>query len=224
MGRLYFFRADTGDVVESALLRYDGDGAVTATGSVVAGVPGTLGRRLDGNSIVTTFTTAPDGDLALVSVDIDGGGSRSISYDGPGRATVGAARGRALLVVPGSSGSLELSLADFTSGQISAIELPSRASPMRVTGAGLSPDGTRIAVIVADQDDADGHQVLVADIAADSSVGPFAVVATGPQFAPNDGDSTIKPAGIGLLGEIAWTDSALVYTLGPNEIVTLPLR
>jgi hypothetical protein len=49
-------------------------------------------------------------------------------------------------------------------------------------------------------------------------------LATGPEFAPNDGDTTIKPAGLGRLGEIVWTDAGLIYSLGPDQIVTLPLR
>jgi hypothetical protein len=94
---------------------------------------------------------------------------------------------------------------------------------MRVVGAGLSPDGTRIALILADQDDPDGHLLLVADIDPDGVVGPLTALANGPEFAPNDGDLTIKPAGLGRLAEIVWTDTALIYSLGPNQIVTLPL-
>ena len=41
---------------------------------------------------------------------------------------------------------------------------------MRVTGGGLSPDGTQVALILADQDDPDGHLLLVADITANGSV------------------------------------------------------
>jgi hypothetical protein len=129
-----------------------------------------------------------------------------------------------LLVLPDGFASFELSVADFSSGVISPIELRELESSMRVTGAGLSPDGTRVAVIVADQDDADGHRLLVADLADDSTVERVTVLATGSEFAPNDGDVTIKPAGLGRLAEIAWTEDSLVYALGPDQIVTLPLR
>lgn len=224
-GILYFFRIDTsGDAVQSALLEYDGDGVITATGSAFFGGPGVLGRRVDDNSIVTTFAPGPDGATELASVDTDGGPSRSIRIDGPSPAVAGAAGDRALLVLPDDSGNLQLSMADFTTGQISAIGVPPLESSMRVTGAGLSPGGTRIAIIVADQRDPDGHRLLLADITDDSTVEEFTVLATGPQFAPNDGDQTISPAGIGLLREIVWTDESLIYTLGPDEIVTLPLR
>jgi hypothetical protein len=224
-GTLHFFRIDTsGDEVQSALFEYGGDGVVTATGSVFAGGPGVLGRRVDDNSIVTTFAAGPDGATQLVSVDTDGGPSRSIRIDGPSPAVAGAAWGRALLVMPDNSGSLQLSMADFDAGEISRIEVPPLESSMRVTGAGLSPGGTRIAIIVADQSNPDGHQLLVADIADDSTADEFTVLATGPEFAPNDGDQAIRPAGIGLLGEIVWTDESLIYSLGPDQIVTLPLR
>ena len=84
----------------------------------------------------------------LVSVDVNGGTNRSISIEGPGRVVADVAPDRALLVAPGrvTPGSFELGVADFTSGNIAPIEIPQlEASPMRVVGAGLSPDGTRIA-------------------------------------------------------------------------------
>jgi hypothetical protein len=221
-GTLYFFRVDTSNGVQAALLEYDGDGVVTATGSTVAGIPGTLGRRLDGTSIVTTVVGS-DGATELVSIDTDGGPNRSIPDDGSAWAVAGAVRERALLVVPDSSGSLQLSIADFATREISPIDLPPLETTRRVSGAGLSPDGRRIAIITADQNDAAAHQLLVADIADDASVAPFTVLATGPQFAPNDGEPTIRPAGIGRFAEIVWTDTALVFALGADEIVTLPL-
>lgn len=149
-----------------------------------------------------------------------------IEGQGWGQLVSDAAPDRALLVAPGrvAPSSFELGVADFTSGIIAPIDIPQLgASSMRVVGAGLSPDGTRIAMILADQDDPDGHLLLVADIAANGSVGPLTVLAAGPEFAPNDGDRTIKPAGLGRLGEIVWTDAALIYSIGPDEIVALPL-
>jgi hypothetical protein len=222
-GTLYFFRAGTGDALEYALLEYGSDGEVSATGSVVAGVPGPQGRRIDNGSIVTTFAVDL-GATELISVDTDGGPSRSIRFEDSAQAISGAARDRVLLVVPDSSGSFEVSIADFTSGEISPVDLGPLGSSTRVTGAGLSPDGTRVAVIVADQNEADGHELLIVDLADDSSVERVTVLATGSEFAPNDGDKTIGPAGIGRLAEIAWTETSLVYALGPDAIVTLPLR
>ena len=148
------------------------------------------------------------GNSELVSVDVDGGTSRSIVIEGPSPAVADVAGDRALLVAPSgvAPSSFDLGVADFTSGIIAPIGIPQLgASSMRVTGGGLSPDGAQVALILADQEDPDGHLLLVADIAADGSVGPLTVLATGPEFAPNDGDLTIKPAGLGRLGEIAWT-------------------
>ena len=88
---------------------------------------------------------------------------------------------------------------------------------MRVTGGGLSPDGTQVVLIVTSRDDPNGHLLVVADIAPDGSAGPLAILATGQEFAPNDGDQTIKPAGLGWSAEIVWTPTALIYSLGPNE-------
>jgi hypothetical protein len=183
------------------------------------------GRSVSDDSIVILLSGIESSQL--VSVDLNGGTNRSISIEGQGLVVADVALDRALLVAPSrvAPDGFELGVADFTSSSIVPIDIPQlAASSMRLVGAGLSPDGTRIATIVADQDDPNGHLLLVADIAADGSVGPFTVLATGPEFAPSDGDRTIKPAGLGRLGEIAWTDSDLVYSLGPDRIVTLPLR
>jgi Tol biopolymer transport system component len=225
-GTLYFFRlSDPSDGVQAVLHRYDGDGVATAIGPALAGVPPTAGRSVSDDSIVTMLS-ALVGSSELVSVDVDGGTSRSIVIEGPSPAVADVAGDRALLVAPSrvASGGFELWVADIPSGNAAPIDIPQlAASSMRVTGGGLSPDGDQVALILADQDDPDGHLLLVADIAADGSVGPLTVLATGPEFAPNDGDLTIKPAGLGRLGEIVWTDAALVYSLGPDEIITLPL-
>lgn len=224
-GTLHFFRLDPRDGVQAVPYRYVGDGVVTATGPALAGIPAVAGRSVSDDSIVILLSGLESSEL--VSVDVNGGTNRSISIEGQGQVVADVAPDRALLVAPSrvAPGSFELGVADFTSSSIVPIDIPElAASSMRLVGAGLSPDGTRIATIVADQDDPNGHLLLVADIAADGSIGPFTVLATGPEFAPSDGDRTIKPAGLGRLGEIAWTDSDLVYSLGPDQIVTLPLR
>jgi hypothetical protein len=224
-GTLYFFRIDTTDGVQALLYRYVGDDVVTPIGPALVGVPPRAGRSASDDSIVIMFS-GPEGNSELVSVDVSSGTNRSISIEGQDRAVADVAPDRALLVAPSrvAPGSFELGVADFTSGVTAPVDIPQLTdSSMRVVGAGLSPDGTRIALILADQDDPDGHLLLVADIAANGSVGSLTVLATGPEFAPNDGDRTIKPAGLGRLGEIAWTDVALIYTLGPDRIVTLPL-
>ena len=225
-GTLYFFRLpDPSDGVQAVLHRYDGDGVVTPLGPALAGVPPTAGRSVSDDSIVIMLSGL-DGNSELVSVDVDGGTSRSIVIEGPSPAVADVAGDRALLVAPSrvASGGFELWVADFPSGNVAPIDIPQlAASSMWVTGGGLSPDGAQVALILADQDDPDGHLLLVADITADGSVGPLTVLATGPEFAPNNGDLTIKPAGLGRLGEIVWTDAGFVYSLGPDEIVTLPL-
>ena len=225
-GTLYFFRLpDPSDGVQAVLHRYDGGGAATPVGPARDGVPPRAGRSVSDDSIVIMFSGA-EGNSELVSIDVDGGTSRSIVIEGPSPAVADVAGDRALLVAPSrvASDGFELGVADFASGNIAPIDIPQLAdSKMRVVGAGLSPDGAQVALILADQDDPDGHLLLVADVAPDGSVGPLTALATGPEFAPNDGDLTIKPAGLGRLGEIAWTDTALVYSLGPDEIVTLPL-
>ena len=224
-GTLYFFRLDDpSDGVQAVLYRYDGNDVVTPIGPALVGVPPRAGRSVSDDSIVIMLSGL--GNSELVSVDVDGGTSRSIVIEGPSPAVADVAGDRALLVAPSgvAPSSFDLGVADFTSGIIAPIDIPQLgASSMRVTGGGLSPDGTQVALILADQDDPDGHLLLVADIAADGSVGPLTVLATGPEFAPNDGDLTIKPAGLGRLGEIAWTDAALIYSLGPDQIVALPL-
>ena len=225
-GTLYFFRLDDpSDGVQAVLYRYDGNDVVTPIGPALVGVPPRAGRSVSDDSIVIMLSGL-EGNSELVSVDVDGGTNRSIVIEGPSPAVADVAGDRALLVAPSrvAPSSFELGVADFTSGIIAPIDIPQlAASSMRVVGAGLSPDGTRIALILADQDDPDGHLLLVADIAANGSVGPLTVLASGPEFAPNVGDRTIKPAGLGRLGEIAWTDAALVYSLGPDQIVALPL-
>jgi hypothetical protein len=224
-GTLYFFRLDPRDGVQSLLHRYDGNGVVTSIGSALAGIPAAAGRSASDDSIVIVLSGI-DGNSELVSVDINSGTNRSIALEGQSQVIVDVAPDRALLVAPSPAvlGSFELEVADFASGNIAPIDVPQLAeSSMRVVGAGLSPEGTRIALILADQDDPNGHLLLVADIAADGSVGPLTALASGPEFAPNDGELTIKPAGLGRFGEIVWTDTALVYSLGPNQIVTLPL-
>ncbi len=224
-GTLYFFRLpDPSDGVQAVLHRYDGDGVVTPLGPALAGVPPTAGRSVSDESIVIMFSGA-EGNSELVSIDVDGGTSRSIVIEGPTPAVADVAGDRALLVAPSrvASGGFELSVADVPSGNVVPIDIPQlAASSMRVTGGGLSPDGAQVALILADQDDPDGHLLVVADIAADGSVGPLTVLATGPEFAPNDGDLTIKPAGLGRLGEIVWTDAGFIYSLGPDQIVALP--
>jgi hypothetical protein len=226
-GTLYFFRlGDPSEGVQAVLHRYVGDGEVTPIGPALVGVPGRAGRSVSDDSIVIMLSGL-EGNSELVSVDVNGGTNRSILIEGQGQVVADAAPDRALLVAPSrlDPNSFELGVADFVSGDIAPIDIPQlAASSMRVVGAGLSPDGTRVALILADQDDPDGHLLLVADIAADGSIGPLTALATGPEFAPNDGDLTIKPAGLGRLGEIAWTDGSLVYSLGPDQIVTLPLR
>ena len=225
-GTLYFFRlSDPSDGVQAVLYRYDGNDAVTPIGPALVGVPPRAARSVSDDSIVIMLS-ALVGSSDLVSVDVDGGTSRSIVIEGPSPAVADVAGDRALLVAPSrvASGGFELWVADVPSGNVVPIDIPQlAASSMRVTGGGLSPDGAQVALILADQEDPDGHLLLVADIAADGSVGPLAVLATGPEFAPNAGDRTIKPAGLGWLGEIAWTDVALVYSLGPDQIVALPL-
>ena len=225
-GTLYFFRLpDPSDGVQAVLHRYDVDGVVTPVGPALAGVPPTAGRSVSDDSIVIMLSGI-DGNSELVSVDVDGGTSRSIVIEGPSPAVADVAGDRALLVAPSrvASGGFELGVADLPSGNIAPIDIPQLAeSSMRVVGAGLSPEGTRIALILADQDDPNGHLLLVADITADGSVGPLTALAAGAEFAPNDGDLTSKPAGLGRLAEIVWTDTALIYSLGPNQIVTLPL-
>jgi hypothetical protein len=225
-GTLYFFRLpDPRDGVQAVLHRYDGDGVVTPLGPALAGVPPTAGRSVSDDSIVIMLSGI-DGDSELVSVGVNGATDRSIVIEGPSPAVADVAQDRALLVAPSPVvlGSFALEVADFASGNIAPIDIPQLAdSAMRVVGAGLSPDGTRIALILADQDDPKGHLLLVADIGPDGSVGPLTALATGAEFAPNNGDLTIKPAGLGRLAEIVWTDTALIYSLGPNQIVTLPL-
>jgi len=225
-GTLYFFRlGDPSDGVQATPYRYVGDGEVTPVGPALVGVPPRAGRSVSDESIVIMLAVL-EGNSELVEVDLDGGTNRSIVIDGQDQVVADVAPDRALLVAPSrvAPGSFELGIADFNSGIIAPIDIPHlAAASMRVVGAGLSPDGTRIALILVDQDDPDGHLLLVADIVANGSVGPLTVLATGPEFAPNDGDLTIKPAGLGRLGEIAWTDAALIYSLGPDRIVTLPL-
>jgi hypothetical protein len=226
-GTLYFFRlGDPSDGVEATPYRYVGDGEVAPIGPALVGVPPRAGRSVSDDSIVVMLSVL-EGNSELVSVDTSSGTNRSIAIEGQDQAVADVAPDRALLVAPSrvAPGSFELGVADFTSGIVAPVDVPQLTdSSMRAVGAGLSPDGTRVALILADQDDPNGHLLLVADIAADGSVGPLTVLATGPEFAPNDGDRTIKPAGLGRLGEIAWTDVALIYSLGPDRIVTLPLR
>ncbi len=225
-GNLHFFRIDTTDGVQAVLHRYSTDGVVTPTGKALLGVPPTAGRSTSDDSIVIRLSRL-DGNSEVISVDVNGGTNRSIMIEGQSQMVADVAPDRALLVAPGrmAPGSFELGIADFTSGDIAPIDIPQLAdTSMRAVGAGLSPDATRIALILADQDDPNGHLLLVADIAANGSVGLLTVLATGPEFAPNDGDTTIKPAGLGRLGEIVWTDAGLVYSLGPDQTVTLPLR
>jgi hypothetical protein len=226
-GTLYFFRlGDPSDGVEAMPYRYVGDGEVAPIGPALVGVPPRAGRSVSDDSIVIMLSVL-EGNSELVSVETSSGTNRSIAIEGQDQAVADVAPDRGLLVAPSrvAPGSFELGVADFASGIVAPVDVPQLTdSSMRAVGAGLSPDGTRVALILADQDDPNGHLLLVADIAADGSVGPLTVLATGPEFAPNDGDRTIKPAGLGRLGEIAWTDVALIYSLGPDRIVTLPLR
>ena len=225
-GNLYFFRLDTTDGIQAVLHGYAADGAVTPIGDALVGVPTTAGRSASDDAIVIKLSGL-DGNSELFAVDVNGGTNRSIMIEGQSQMVADVASDRALLVAPGrvDPGSFELEVADFTAGDIAPIDIPQLADEsMRAVGGGLSPDGTRIALILADQDDPDGHLLLVADIAADGSVGALTVVATGSEFAPNDGDTTVKPAGLGRLGEIVWTDAGLIYSLGPDRIVTLALR
>ena len=178
-----------------------------------------------GQSIVAV-SPGIDGTGMLTVVDITEETSRSIPVDGDVRVLVDTGGDRALLNTTSQSSTtgLEFSIVDLTSGAIAPIETPQLAgSSMRVTGGGLSPDGTQVVLIVTSRDDPNGHLLVVADIAPDGSAGPLAVLATGREFAPNDGDQTIKPAGLGWSAEIVWTPTALIYSLGPNGITTVPL-
>lgn len=225
-GTLYVFRVEPGDSLRSVLHRYDGDGdgEVAATGPEFDGVAQAAGRSGGGETIVNPVVDGQD--TTLVSVDVSDGTSRSVLVEGGQPLVADVAGNRVLLV--GSDGVLasgfQMGVADFTTGNVDLIDVPQiDGTSMRLAGGGLSPDGTQVALIVAAQNDAEGHLLLVADIDADGSVGLPAVMATGTEFVPNAGDRTIKPAGLGNAGEIVWTDTALIYTLGPSEIVTLPL-
>ena len=90
-----------------------------------------------------------------------------------------------------------------------------------MVGTGLSPDGTEIIMIIEHRTDPSGHQLVVAPILDDGSVGPLGVIATGQEFASNNGDVTIRPHGLGFQSEVVWTQDRIIFGLGPSQIVTL---
>jgi hypothetical protein len=92
-----------------------------------------------------------------------------------------------------------------------------------VTGVGLAPDGSAVVMIIEDRSDPAGHQLVVAPVLDDGSIGSPGVLASGLEFAPNDGDRTIRPQGLGTRNEIVWLDDRMIYGLGPDRIVTLAI-
>ena len=222
-GTLYFFRL--GSEPGTSTLFELGDELTPRDGAVLPGLP--IGVRPDGDGwIVRVALLSEDKPLgAVVRIGPDFSVSDAIELGGlqslggfvdveNGRALVRQARiGRIGLTL------LDLSRSDSPTLVPETIETSDRA----ITGAGLSPDGSKIALIVEHRTDPSGHQLVVAPILDDGSVGPLGVVATGEEFAPNGGDVTIRPRGLGDQLEIVWTDDKITYGLGPNELVTLEI-
>ena len=115
---------------------------------------------------------------------------------------------------------------DLTTGSLDVVRPPILNSQQNMTGLALAPDGESVLMIIDDRSDADGNVLVTAPILDDGTVGEFGIVARGADFAPNDGNRTIRPAGLdrsGRAGTIGWRSDRLVYALGPNRIVILPI-
>ncbi len=140
------------------------------------------------------------------------------------RRVVDIAAGRLLLVSPdGMTIGIRAGLYDLATGRTASLN-PEVGDRQQLTGIALDPTGTRVAAIVEDRADPLGHQLLIADIGADGAVGSFEIIATGDEFAPNEGDTTIRPRGFGIEMEMIWIDGFLRYALGPLSIVSFPIE
>ncbi len=222
-GTLHFFRLGS-EPGTSTLFEF-GDELTPRDGVVLPGLP--VGVRADGDGWVVRVALLSEDEPrgAVVRIGPDFSVSDAIELEGLQSlgGFVDVENGRAL-VRQFRIGGIGLTLLDPSrSDSPTFVPTTVETSDRAITGAGLSPDGSSIVLIVEHRTDPSGHQLVVAPILDDGSVGPLGVVATGEEFAPNDGDVTIRPKGLGDQGEIVWTDDKIIYGLGPNELVTLDI-
>jgi hypothetical protein len=224
-GTLHFLRSGP-DPFSFNIIEF-GDTPITLGSLEAEGFPSSARRDPVGGIIIVEvggarFTSIETIDLVEGTSTLIGGEIDSINR----RPFLDVIDGRALVgqnSIPEVNG-IRAALIDLR-GDALPRALPSMpaGSGRGVVGVGLSPDGTAIMMIIADVTDPLGHQLVVAPILDDGSVGPLSVIATGEQFAPNNGDKTIRPHGLGVQQEIIWTSDKIVFGLGPNQIVTLDL-
>ena len=222
-GTLYFFRL--GSEPGTSTLFELGDELMPRDGVVLPGLP--VGVRADGDGWVVRVALLSEDEPrgAVVRIGPDFSVSDAIELEGLQSlgGFVDVENGRALVRQLRIGGIGRILLDVLRSDSTAFVPEDTETSDRAITGAGLSPDGSSIVLIVEHRTDPSGHQLVVAPILDDGSIGPLGVVATGEEFAPNDGDVTIRPKGLGAQGEIVWTDDKIIYGLGPNEIVTLDI-
>ncbi len=203
---------------------------VVLDGVVVEHLPRSARQDPGGGPVVIEVTQRSERFPSIAVIDADARTSTLI--DGGidrinGRPILDVAGKRALIAqgpVAALSG-VRAALIDLT-GAASPQALPatSSESDRAVGGVGLSPDGTAIVFIIVDLNDPLGHELAVAPILDDGSIGPLGVIATGEEFAPNNGDKTIVPGGLGIQREVVWVRNAIIFGLGPKQIVTVGLN
>lgn len=225
-GTLHFFRSGS-DPFSFDIIEF-GDAPITVGSLEAEGFPNSARRDPVGGTVVVEVAGA-DQFASLVTIDLVEETSTLIEgeLDSINRyPLLDVVGGRALI----GQGPIE----EVAGMRVALIDLRNNATPQAVpstpadlgrgvAGVGLAPDGTAIIMIISDRNHSLGHQLVVAPILDDGSIGPLSVIATGEQFAPNGGDKTIRPHGLGDQAEIIWTDDKIVFGLGPNQIVTLDL-
>jgi len=222
-GTLYFFRL--GSEPDASTLFEFGDELTPLNDAKLPGLPIAVRSDGDGWAVRVTQVSEAEPVYSVVSIGADFSVSDAIELEGLQSlgSFVDVENGRTL-VKQARADRIGLTLLDLSgSDPPTFVPEPIETSDRAITGAGLSPDGSKIALIVEHRTDPSGHQLVVAPILDDGSVGALGVVATGPEFAPNEGDVTVRPQGLGDQREIVWTDDKIVYGLGPNELITLDI-
>jgi hypothetical protein len=220
-GNLFFFRL--GDDAFAPTIMQIGDVEAPLDDIAFDGIP-TGARRdpFDGN--VAVSRQGRDEVTSIATIDLSGG-TVDVSAPAPGP-VVDVSGGRALIETAGdeTGEAARTAIVDLV-GATPARAVPSApaASARAVVGTGLSPDGSQIVMIIEHRTDPAGHELVLAPILSDGSLGQLGVIATGEEFAPNDDDVTIRPHGLGFRDEVVWTQDRILFGLGPNQLVTLEL-
>jgi hypothetical protein len=223
-GTLHFFRLDS-DPFSPTIIEFS-DTLTPIDDVEFEGLPRSTQRDPIGGGIAVA-SARPDGGNGFLSVTIDLVKRTSTLAESEAfRWFIDVSGGRALIDlagIPEVDGPRAAVIDLWGTAESQPVPSASTDSDRSVVGFGLSPDGTEIIMIIEHQTDPAGHQLAVAPILDDGSVGPLSVIATGPEFAPNNNEVTIRPHGLGWLNEIVWTQDRIVFGLGPNQIVTLDI-